>query len=279
MDYIEIYNKEHLENGLSYSEIRTKYNIPRGTWDYYVRKIGGKRCDHRKYRCNDNFFDNIDSEIKAYLLGFLYADGYIAKDGRIGILLNEKDAEIVTLIQQFIAPNSPIQHINYQNFKRDPQIKIRFKSERLYKKLQEYGFTIDKTHTDCKILYKIPDLYKRDFIRGYTDGDGCVTYNKHKKGISAYKVEITWCNGTPYILEEIYDLFSNCKGYLHNYKSWYTLTYSNKESVKYICTYLYNNCTYYLKRKYLKAMNIINYCTNTELRQSSKALSSVTHSS
>ena len=31
MDYIEIYNKEHIQNRLSYSEIRKKYGIPRGT--------------------------------------------------------------------------------------------------------------------------------------------------------------------------------------------------------------------------------------------------------
>lgn len=81
--YLEIYQREHVENGLSYSEIREKYNIPRDTWDYYIRKTLGNSCDLRRKRATDDFFDIIDfdiidSEIKSYLLGFLYGDGYIS---------------------------------------------------------------------------------------------------------------------------------------------------------------------------------------------------------
>lgn len=31
----------------------------------------------RKYKLNENYFDKIDIEEKAYFLGLLYADGYI----------------------------------------------------------------------------------------------------------------------------------------------------------------------------------------------------------
>ena len=33
MDYLKIYEEEHIKNRLSYSQIREKYNISRGTWD------------------------------------------------------------------------------------------------------------------------------------------------------------------------------------------------------------------------------------------------------
>jgi transposase len=56
LDYREIYQKEHLENGLTYSQIREKYNIPRGTWDYWVRQKLNLRSDKRKHRANDTFF-------------------------------------------------------------------------------------------------------------------------------------------------------------------------------------------------------------------------------
>ena len=55
LDYKEIYQKEHIENELTYSQIREKYNIPRGTWDYLVRKKFRLRNDHRKYIANDTF--------------------------------------------------------------------------------------------------------------------------------------------------------------------------------------------------------------------------------
>lgn len=272
MDYLKIYEEEHIKNGLSYSQIREKYNIPRGTWDYYVRQKLGKNADQRKFRCNDNFFDVIDSEIKAYLLGVLYADGYISSDGRIGILLNIKDEELVKLIQQFIAPNSKIKYTNYQNFKRDSQVKLRFKSKRLYKRLQDFGFTTDKTHTHCNILDKIPQEYKRHFIRGYTDGDGSVRFDNQG---TWYKVGICWCNGVPEILNEIQSYFNKCNGYLHNRDTYYTLSYEKQSDIKLICKELYEDCTYYLKRKYSNAISSINYCNNTELRHRTKKLCTV----
>lgn len=272
MDFLEIYETEHVKNGLTYSQIREKYNITRGCWDYYVRYKLGKSSDRRKYRCNDSFFNVIDSEIKAYLLGFLYADGYISKDGRIGILLNSKDIEILELIQKFIAPNSKIQHINYQDIKRDPQVKIRFKSKEIYNKLQEFGFTTDKTHHHCHILELIPNEYKKDFIRGYTDGDGSVRFDAYK---NYFKMGITWCNGVPEILEDIKSYFDTCSGNLHNYGNYYTLSYEKKSDIKFICEHLYSNCTYYLTRKYQNAINSISYCNNTELIYKTKELYTV----
>lgn len=273
MDFLSIYREEHLKNGLSYSQIREKYNIPRGTWDYYVRYKLGLSADRRKYRCNDTFFDIIDSEIKAYLLGFLYADGYLSKDGRIGILLNAKDIEILELIQKYICPNTKIVHLNYTNIKRSPQVKLRFKSKKIYNKLVEFGFTTDKTHHHCKILCKIPENFKKDFIRGYTDGDGSIRFNSYK---NCKSLGVVWCNGVPEILEEIQEYFSNkCKGYFYKYKNYYTLSYYKKSEVRYICESLYSNCNFYLSRKYKNAMSSISYCYNTELTHNSKELCEV----
>lgn len=46
----------------------------------------------RTYTLNENFFDKIDCEEKAYFLGFLYADGWVDKKGyQISIsLIKEK---------------------------------------------------------------------------------------------------------------------------------------------------------------------------------------------
>ena len=273
MDYLKIYEEEHIKNGLSYSEIRRKYNIPRGTWDYHVRKVGRKNADLRKHRCNDSFFDVMDSEIKAYLLGFLYADGYIAKDGRIGVLLNEKDEEIIKLIQEFIAPNSEIVHVNYQNFKRDSQVKIRFKSKQIYKRLLDYGFTTDKTHSECNILCKIPSHLKRHFVRGYCYGDGSVRYDEHhsKRNPRIFWVSLglVFCNGTATILRDIQD-FLQIQGRLVKKENYFHLDYWKQQDLIVIYTLLYTDCTYYLQRKYKNAMNSLNYCNNTELRREPK---------
>lgn len=268
LDFKEIYNLEHLQNHLTYSQIRAKYNIPRGTWDYYVRKKLGLKNDGRKHHANDAFFDNIDSEEKAYLLGFLYADGYLASDGRIGCRLKIDDIEIIELLKKYIAIESPIEYSNNQNFKRKPQVSIRWKSKRLYDRMLELGFCVDKTHTNSHIFNNIPEDFKFDFMRGFCDGDGNVRaeYSKRIKS-PYYRTTISFSNGTPTIFEDFLVFLSkyNCSGKIHNYKTYFTLSFDKAFDSYFLASKMYKNANIYLKRKYDKAIKIINYRTNTEL--------------
>lgn len=265
MDYQSIYDLEHIQNGLSYKEIREKYNISRGTWDYYVRVKLNKSCDSRKFRANDDFFDKIDSEIKAYLLGFLYADGYLASDGRVGIRLNQKDKEIIELIKEHICPNNPIEFSNSQNFKRDPQVSIRFNSKRIYERLLELGFFVEKTNLNSNIFNNIPDLFKLDFIRGFTDGDGCLGFYKNKT-YNTYKVSLAYSNGSSQILNDINNYFGlTYGGIIKDKTTWFTLRFDKKKESSDIIYQLYSNSNFHLNRKKLLADSILKYCNNTEL--------------
>lgn len=49
----------------------------------------------RKYQVNDNFFNSIDNQDKAWLLGLLYADGCVYDDGVIKIDLTVSDRELL----------------------------------------------------------------------------------------------------------------------------------------------------------------------------------------
>lgn len=44
-----------------------------------------------KYSLNENFFEIIDSKEKAYILGFLYADGYLLNESRPGRRVSKKN--------------------------------------------------------------------------------------------------------------------------------------------------------------------------------------------
>ena len=255
---LEIYQKEHVENKLKYSQIKQKYGIPRGTWDYHIRKMGKYKADTRTYRANDDFFDVIDSEIKAYLLGFLYADGYLASDGRIGIRLQIDDEEIIHLIKTYICPTSPIQYTNNQNFKRNPQITIRWKSDKMYKRLQELGFCVNKTQTDSDILLKIPEEFKHHFIRGYTDGDGHISAYFLENGRQR-KINIAWSNGSSKILLDIMEYFKAYKSNFYNHTTWYLLSYDTQKEVYKIVKTLYENSNFYLKRKFDTYLKLKNY--------------------
>lgn len=255
---LEIYEKECIQNKLRYSEVKKKYNIPRGTWDYWIRKKYNKTADKRLYKANDDFFDSIDSEIKAYLLGFLYADGYLANDGRMGIRLKIDDCEIIKLIQHYICPNNPIEYTNNQNFKRRPQCSIRWKSEQMYNRLKELGFCIDKTHTESDIFKHIPEDMKFHFIRGFFDGDGHVS-NYHLDNGTKRKISLCFCNGTIKIFEDIKEYLKDYKLKIYNYNTYFTLQCDHQLETYYILRKLYDNSNFYLTRKKNQAITIFEY--------------------
>ena len=124
-----------------------------------------------QYKIDDSVFESIDSEEKAYWLGFLYADGYL-NDSRNSITLALSNIDIDTLLRfkSFLKSDKKIRRNN------DNSSKVVIENKKVYKDLIEKGLHQSKTHT-IKFPNIVGDL-KRHFIRGYFDGDGCITYGK-----------------------------------------------------------------------------------------------------
>lgn len=269
----QLHYQEHVLNGLSYAKIQEKHNITRGKWTYYVAKYN-LTTDRRHTRPNDTYFDVLDSADKCYILGFLYADGCITNDDRISILLSIKDLEVLEFIQSNLSPQNKIDTTNYQdkNFKRSKQIRFRFKSKYMVKRLKKLGFTTDKTKVDSNIFKHVPNKFKLDFIRGYCDGDGSVRCDKVK---SWRNTSVSFSNGSKKILKDIalyfntYDLKGEKLKAYKNKSKFYTLSYYRKKEVHKICSLLYDNDNYALSRKKEKAKCIIAY-NNTEVTKESK---------
>ena len=56
----------------------------------------------RIYGVNDEIFDNIDNQDKAYVLGLLYADGCNYENGRVKIDLVEEDIDVLEKLNNLI---------------------------------------------------------------------------------------------------------------------------------------------------------------------------------
>ena len=68
----------------------------------------------RKYEVNESFFDVIDTEEKAYFLGFLYADGYNNTDrNSVNLSLKETDKDILIRLNNLIQPDKPLQYVDF----------------------------------------------------------------------------------------------------------------------------------------------------------------------
>lgn len=247
MDYIKIYEEEHIKNGLSYPQIQAKYGIPRGTWDYHIRHKAGLRCDLRKYRANDRFFQTIDSEIKAYLLGFFTADGAINKDGRISFNLHHQDRYVLELFQEYVCPTKEITENDYAPHERSKQVNFRFKSLPMVKDLERLGLFHRKTYTEIETLKFIPDELKCHFIRGFLDGDGYIARKRYA---------VVFCTTSKVLLQDIKDFIeSKITGELQLERrkgittDYYKLaTWRKLESME-ICNLLYADYEFALPRK------------------------------
>lgn len=140
----------------------------------------------RKYPIVEDFFDVIDTEEKAYILGLLYADGYNNTDrNSVSLGLKETDREILDKITALIQPTKPLQYINTQNngFKNSQnQYRLVMESRKISQRLVELGCGKAKTHN---LVFpteeQVPKHLQRHFVRGYFDGDGSVSGDKHKQ--------------------------------------------------------------------------------------------------
>lgn len=124
---------------------------------------------------NEFFFDAIDTEEKAYWLGFIYADGYLAKPSTIGIELKETDKEHLEKFKTAIQAEHDVK-IYHKNSTFRPQDNARFvvASQHMFAILLSYFKSIDKTFKGEFPKLKDTTLI-RHLIRGFFDGDGSLT--------------------------------------------------------------------------------------------------------
>lgn len=163
----------------------------------------------RKYKINENFFDNIDDEFKSYVLGFLYADGCNSTE-RNAVIINIKDTDrdILQKITDLIQPDKPIAYVDtskqikeesYKNSSN--QYRFVIANKHISHRLVELGCGKAKTHNlTFPTEAQVPKHLQRHFIRGYFDGDGSISGDKQKQ------ISITGNEG---ILKDIQEILVN----------------------------------------------------------------------
>ena len=144
----------------------------------------------RKYPIQEDFFDKIDTEEKAYILGLLYADGYNNTDrNSVNLGLKESDKEILDKITNLIQPTKPVQYVDtsasrknigFENSQNEYRLVIA--NKHISERLVELGCGKAKTHN---LIFpteeQVPSHLIRHFVRGYFDGDGSVSGDKQKQ--------------------------------------------------------------------------------------------------
>lgn len=206
-----------------------------------------------------NYFENIDTEHKAYWLGFISADGCIRKDDKKGknggwtlrLELKINDKYILEELVKDLNSTAKIGEYKQERtgFKTKHNCYVTFYSKKLCQDLIKLGVIPNKTFL-MKELPKVPENLKHHFIRGYFDGNGTI----YKDTKNANQPRSGFCgtydiiNSTQKEISSATDILPK-KVYKDPNSNSCHITYGVRETKK-LCEWIYKDATIYLKRKH-----------------------------
>ena len=216
---------------------------------------------NRRIERNSNYFDIINNQNKAYLLGLLYADGCNhVEHNNIVLCLQDTDKYIVEWMKNqleykghilYIAPKKENHHIQYR---------LSINDEHMSNRLVELGIVNNKslilqfpTEEQC------PSKFLSHFIRGYFDGDGCVNIYKDKC--------TTQITGTKEFLTGISNIMFSMgiRNNMHhpkqssNSNTYILHTSANNSSYQFL-HWIYQDSEMKMERKYQKYLQLCKQC-------------------
>lgn len=246
--------------GMSVTKIAEKYNCRRQSVVINLLNaniVPINRQNETKF--NEHIFDSIDTEEKAYWLGFIFADGYISSHKQrekpkytFEVSLKGDDIGHLYKLQTFLQckVNKVKTSVIQCNNRECTRCRIILTNKHLWETLNSYGCTPKKSLTlkfPDESIFKSKDLI-RHFIRGYFDGDGCFSRVKNKSTVSPVISLI----GTKEFLLKIYQLYNIDGVFLKDKRrngNTFTLALHREYGINFI-DLLYNNASIYLDRKY-----------------------------
>jgi hypothetical protein len=200
------------------------------------------------------FKNNIaNNDLEAYLLGFIYADGYITskRNGKyyiLGISLSIKDIDILKDIAKIFNKEIKIKE-NKCNNKKYLYCQLLICDVNFVSKMISMGIYPQKTYnSDSSIFDKIPENYKYAFIRGYFDGDGTV-FKKRKNyycfGFVSHQKSILEKISKYFLQHKLMSQYTNIRKDGSNFR----LIISGNNSCCKFRDHIYKNSEIFLKRK------------------------------
>lgn len=215
-----------------------------------------------KYFCNENYFDVIDTEEKAYVLGFYYADGCVVRNNLV-IQLSDIDTEIVEKFKKIFYDDREANYGFEEKMTPKSGIKryvgLGARSDHMIETLNKIGLTPRKSLTaNFPSEEFLPKHLQRHFIRGIFDGDGCIYLPKIGSGMGPRCLFIGSKDSVAGILDVVkreigielyffYEKETKTPGFnTHNF------TFANYKICKKFLDFIYKDSTIYLQRKYKK---------------------------
>lgn len=264
--------EEQLKNVKNKEAIARMCNCSGDTINYWMKKLSIPNIDYstvtsasRIHTVNEQYFDIIDTEEKAYWLGYIMADGCISTSSSKLTIPNEftinckgEDSDHLHKLNLALSSDYPIKVTEKFDRRCNSSYEIaelKIRSVKLCSSFIKNQVIPRKTGKEI-IPNTINNSHMLHFIRGFFDGDGSIF-----KRPSCYGVHVGKCSRQ--IIVQIQDFFKSnsisWKMYVdyHYNMPFYYLDTNKKDTVIAILHLLYDNATIYLNRKFRKAQEVI----------------------
>jgi hypothetical protein len=212
-----------------------------------IRNRDANRLLLHKYKINHDFFKEIDTPDKAYILGFIYADGNLAYRGhsyKLRITIQYSDHDLLVKFNKCFGSDYLIRNTK-QN-----QWSLEISSKNMFMDLNNLHIYPNKTYLD--FIPIVPKEYESSFTRGLFDGDGCFSYYQNTGRVSITN-SINMCNWLLTTTRRLLFVGGGVK-YLcpngHKYARWDLG--GNKQVSKFVRWLYSDGSDLYLERKYKK---------------------------
>lgn len=251
--------------GLSLKQVASIYNIdaPKLCVLFKQYNLKTRTPYKKKYFVNDMFFSKIDNEFKAYIVGFIFADGHInTAKNVLTFKIKKTDIDVLEKINECFESSYKI-----LTLKNEKYCTLSITSKQIVEDLKNLGLTNRKTWNMPKQI-KVQDDLLCHFFRGLIDGDGsvCVYFNKKEKKNKLY-IAIT---GGDYdfldLCDSIISQIIKCNKHKiqkskENYGNSYYIKWTDNQALR-LNEFLYKNANIYMNRKYENAKKFLGRISN-----------------
>lgn len=204
---------------------------------------------------NKDYFNVIDSYSKAYIAGFIAADGALVHSSNrnslyLTITIKYEDKPILDFIKQELGSTHKITDIRKIGSFGKPihHVRLAFAEKSITNALQIIGITPRKSLSMPNIIKNIPKQFRGAFIIGYFDGDGSVTELHNSLNCNSISIQI---RGTVDFLKGITEELNIPDSYIHQHGSIPQLSITKREYQRRFFDF-YEGLPFYYTRKYNK---------------------------
>jgi len=219
---------------------------------YLIKKFGyGEYLKYKRPDVKKDYFSKIDTKEKAYILGFILADGGFSKKSGLTIQIARQDREILDFISSELGVKVWQDDLLDKKRKIFPHVRSTVKLPQITKDLFMLFGGERKEERRIPIIKKELEPY---LVLGFFDGDGCITWGRRKDRNRVWQ-KISFTSSLS-LLQGIQSILLKqdiaTKIYPKTGANCYVMDTANPKTVLKILDYLYRDLVV-LNRKYKKA--------------------------